>query len=152
VTQADKLTAKQEAFAQAVASGKTQSDAYRASYCASKMTEKTVWERASVVAADNKVAARITQLKAELAAKTQEKELWSREQSIKALVPVTGSDKGTEVVAAVKELNAMHGFSVTKVEHSGLIGVVEVASQLTDAQRLEFAKALLRRNGYDLED
>lgn len=62
-----KLTAKQEQFAQLIAQGKSQADAYRGAYNASKSTDKTIWERASVLCADDKVAARIKELKDETA-------------------------------------------------------------------------------------
>lgn len=53
------LTAKQEAFAQAVASGKTLSDAYRSSYEASKMKDSTVWTEASLLMDNPKVSERV---------------------------------------------------------------------------------------------
>lgn len=57
------LTPKQEAFAVAVASGMSQSDAYRTAYPTSaKWLAKSVWERASALAADAKVQARIADL------------------------------------------------------------------------------------------
>ena len=64
----NRLTPKQEAFAQAVAlQGMNQSDAYRASYNVSPDSlPSTTWEAASIVAADSKVSARITQLRATL--------------------------------------------------------------------------------------
>lgn len=64
---AAKLTAKQEHFAQLVAQGKSQADAYRGAYDASKSTDKSVWERASALCADAKVATRIKELKDETA-------------------------------------------------------------------------------------
>lgn len=68
------LTPKQEAFAQLIALSKpednmTQAEAYRRSYNASNMTDKTIWERASVVAADSKVKARIEELRDKVAEK-----------------------------------------------------------------------------------
>lgn len=58
------LTAKQEAFAQAVASGTTQADAYRKAYQSARMQAKTVHERASQLAHRDNVRARIEALKA----------------------------------------------------------------------------------------
>jgi len=57
------LTPKQELFAQAVASGKTQADAYRASRDCSRMKDKTIQENASRLMADSKVLARVTELR-----------------------------------------------------------------------------------------
>ena len=58
------LTAKQEKFAQGIAEGMTQADAYRASYSADKMKPETVQQSASRLMADRKVAARVDELKA----------------------------------------------------------------------------------------
>ena len=58
-----KLTAKQDKFARLVAEGKEQSTAYREAYNASKMANKTIWERASFEASKDKVKARIDEYK-----------------------------------------------------------------------------------------
>ena len=58
-----KLTEKQEKFAQAVGvRGLSQSDAYRSAYSVENMTDKTVHERASHLAAGSKVKTRIMEL------------------------------------------------------------------------------------------
>lgn len=101
------LTAKQEAFAAAVASGKTQADAYRASYNAENMKESTLWSNASRLMADSKVAARVEDLKKSL----ENKQLWTREMSVKALIGAYKDGNATAKIAAVKELNAMHGYA-----------------------------------------
>ena len=124
------LTAKQEAFAQAVASGKNQSDAYRMSYIAGKMTDKSVWERASKLASDAKVAPRIKNLKETLA----KKQLWTREMSVKALVEAYRVAKdqaqASGMTGAVKELNCMHGFNAP----DKLDVTVSNAQHLTDEE------------------
>jgi hypothetical protein len=125
------LTAKQEAFAQAVADGMTQSDAYRQAYNAEKMSDKQVWEEASKLFSNPKVSQRVAQLRAKLEAKA----LWSREDSVKVLKQVAklGLDpeshaKAGDAVNAVQALNKMHGYDApTKVEHSGGVGVQVVA-------------------------
>lgn len=104
-----KLTAKQEAFCQAMATGgMTQADAYRSAYNAKGMKPETVQVKACILAKDGKVAERIASLKQEVASKA----LWSREQSIEVLAGVIAEldAKGHEKIAAVKELNTMHGF------------------------------------------
>ena len=58
------LTAKQEAFAVAVAKGSKASDAYRAVYSAVRMTPKSINEEASHLLANPKVASRVTELRA----------------------------------------------------------------------------------------
>lgn len=67
----DKLTAKQEAFCQAVVSGMSQSDAYRKAYNAKKMKAETVQQSASRLMADRKVAARVETLRRPVVEKVQ---------------------------------------------------------------------------------
>ena len=57
------LTPKQEAFAQNVASGMTQADAYRGSYNAEKMKPESVQVNASKLMADAKVRLRVEELR-----------------------------------------------------------------------------------------
>ena len=104
-----KLTAKQESFAQAIADGMNQSDAYRSTFNAIKMKAESIQQCASRVMGNIKVASRVSQLKSTIAAK----HLWTREDSVNALRCVAEKDeaKGPEIVAAIKELNAMHGFN-----------------------------------------
>jgi hypothetical protein len=102
-----KLTAKQEAFAQAIADGLGQADAYRTAYDAEGMKDSTIYSKASVLMSDGKVRARVDELKAQVA----EKQLWSREMSVKALVQAYREGSGAVKVSAVKELNAMHGYN-----------------------------------------
>lgn len=65
------LTPKQEAFAQAVASGKTQAEAYRIAYNAENSKPETIHSKASVLMADGKVKARVAELRKAVAEKTQ---------------------------------------------------------------------------------
>lgn len=102
-----KLTAKQEKFCQAIADGMTQADAYRAAYDADRMKDNTIYPLASKLMKNSKITARI----AELREAVQEKQLWSREMSVKALVQAYKEGGGSVKVAAVRELNAMHGYN-----------------------------------------
>lgn len=61
------LTPKQERFVQNIIEGMTQADAYREAYSTSKMTDKTVWEKASRLMSDDKVRARLQELRDQLA-------------------------------------------------------------------------------------
>ena len=114
------LTAKQEQFAQGIAAGLNQSDAYRAAYDASGMKPSSVTEKASELAANVKVTSRVAELQAALA----DKQLWTRIDSVTELADIArGSDsKAAEKIAAIKELNLMHGFNApTKVELGGVL-------------------------------
>lgn len=102
-----KLTAKQEAFCQAIADGMTQADAYRSAYSAEKTSDKVVYVKASEMMADGKISVRVAELKAALEAK----QLWTREMSVKALVAAYKKGNGSVQVSAIKELNAMHGYN-----------------------------------------
>ena len=101
------LTAKQEAFCQGIADGLGQADAYRAAYDAEGMKDNVIYARASELMKNGKVAGRIKELRSQV----QEKQLWSREMSVKALVQAYREGSGSVKVAAVKELNAMHGYN-----------------------------------------
>lgn len=101
------LTAKQEAFCQGIADGLGQADSYRAAYDAEDMKENSVYVQASKLMKNPKITQRIAELKSQV----QEKQLWSREMSVKALVQAYHEGSGSVKVAAVKELNAMHGYN-----------------------------------------
>lgn len=116
-----KLTSQQEMFAQLVANGKNQSDAYREAYPKADGWKKvTVWSAASRMA--RKVDARIKEIQDEMLAMG----IWMREQSVRSLISVVQEpDKKSDVVAAVKELNQMHGYNEpTKIDVSGRVGVI----------------------------
>ena len=115
------LTAKQENFCQAIASGMNQSDAYRSAYDAGNMKPETVQSKACLLMAEGKVRARVASLKQSLSEKSE----WTRLDSVTALRKVIDDTeaKGAEITGAVKVLNEMHGFNApVKIEHSG--GVV----------------------------
>jgi len=117
------LTAKQEAFAQAIADGKNQSDAYRAAYSAGNMKPEVINVKASQLAADGKVKVRVNELKEALANKS----LWTREQSVAVLAEVVGSRdaKHSDKISAVKVLNDMQGFNAPeKLELSGTVSTI----------------------------
>ena len=112
------LTAKQENFAQAVAGGMTQADAYRSAYDAVGMQNESLYVEASRVAADPNVSLRIKDLKEAIACAA----LWTRLDSVQTLSEIAkGAEaRANEKVAAIKELNSMHGFNApTKHEVAG---------------------------------
>jgi hypothetical protein len=104
------LTAKMENFAQAIASGSNQTDAYRLAYSAGGMSARTIWAKAANLAGHGRVRARIAALKADLA----DKQLWTRAESVQALInaleTARASGNPSAMTGAVKELNAMHGY------------------------------------------
>lgn len=112
------LTPQREKFAQIVADGKSQSEAYRIAYPkAVNWKDDSVHNRASALMRNTQVYARTEELRQQLA----EKQLWTREEAVATLRKViTEYDKVSDITAAVKELNAMHGFSSLKVTHEGI--------------------------------
>ena len=106
------LTAKQENFCQAIASGMNQSDAYRSAYDAGNMKPESINVNASKLCADAKVALRVTELKDEIAAKA----LWTREDSVLTLKAIAdkAEAKDSDKTGAVKVLNEMHGYNAPK--------------------------------------
>ena len=123
-----KLTPKQEKFAQCIADGLCQADAYRAAFDVKpNIKPASVWDAASKVMAKPEVSMRV----AELRKKLEKKALWSREQSVNALLEAfhvaKDRDQSTAMTAAVKELNAMHGYNApTQVELSGGISIQKI--------------------------
>jgi phage terminase small subunit len=113
----DKLTAKQEAFAQSIANGDDQATAYRTAYDAQNMKDETVYSNASRLMNNSKVAARVAELKAQVV----EKQLWTREMSVKGLMSAyriaLEAKASSGMTAAVKELNIMHGYNAP-TQHS----------------------------------
>ena len=112
-----KLTAKQEAFAQGIADGLGQADAYRMAYDAEGMKDNTIYSNASRLMNDSKIIARVIELKAQVA----DKQLWTREMSVKGLMSAyriaLEAKSSTGMTGAVKELNIMHGFNAP-TQHS----------------------------------
>lgn len=103
------LTPQQEKFAQEVASGKSLADAYRASYRAEKMKAETIHEKASLLASDAKVTARIRSLQ-EAGARLAELNAAEIAQEIKrvALSDIAGivrRDSGKAVIRLPDELD-----------------------------------------------
>jgi phage terminase small subunit len=115
-----KLTAQQEKFAQAIADGMSQADAYRAAYRAGKMKDQAIYVNASKLAADAKVALRVAELKKALS----EKALWTREQAVQALIDESRGDRASDRISALKALNDMHGYNApAKLDIRGAISV-----------------------------
>lgn len=61
----DKLTDKQEAFAQAVASGSDQASAYRQAYNCKNMSDQVIYNKASDLRKNGEIRVRINELRAE---------------------------------------------------------------------------------------
>ena len=107
------LTAKQERFAQNIVTGMSQADAYRSAYSAKKMSDKTIWENASRLMANSNVAARVSELRNELAKDT----IMSAQERLEWLTEVINGEEDINAkLKAVDIMNKMQGEYVTKVE------------------------------------
>lgn len=115
------LTPKQEAFAQCIANGMSQADAYRTAFEVGEDTKATtIYPEASKLMDNPNIATRVQGLKDKLA----EMALWKRLDSVRVLADIAqGVDddaKASDRVNAVKALNAMHGWdAASKIEVSG---------------------------------
>lgn len=65
------LTPKQETFAQQLSKGASQADAYRKAFAPKRCKDKTIHEKASRLAADGKVKARVSELRGPIVAKVR---------------------------------------------------------------------------------
>lgn len=134
-----KLTAKREKFANCVADGMTQSDAYRAAFPDKKVTQETIWSKASILMANDKVKTRVSELKSAL----DKKALWSREKSVMALITAYKDGNPAVKVSAVKELNVMHGYNAPlKIDHTSSDGSM-TPKIITAIDPIEAAKQYL---------
>ena len=117
------LSPKREAFAQAVANGSNATDAYRSAYPSSaRWKSQAVWVNSSKLMADANVRLRINELRSQVA----EKQLWTREDSVNGLKAILDAEdaKASDRVAAMRELNQMHGYKASdklEVEHKGTV-------------------------------
>ena len=103
------ITAKQEAFCQALLAGRSKSDAYRDAYNTKPCsTAGAIAVSASKLMADPNITLRI----AELRKADAEAVCWSRRQSEEVLKDIALSEaiKPSERIAAIRELNAMFGY------------------------------------------
>jgi phage terminase small subunit len=91
------LTAKQEQFVKNIIDGMSQADAYRSAYDTSRMKDKTVWERASALMKNNKVATRLKELRDQLAKPT----IMTAQERLEFLTEVIKGTRGEKVVEMV---------------------------------------------------
>jgi phage terminase small subunit len=123
------LTPKQEKFAQSIAlDGMNKSDAYRSAYDTSKMSDKTVNEKASVLASQDKITARILELQRE----TVTPKVMSAQKRREKLTELAESAEDPNVaMKAIDLLNKMTGEYVQKVE-AAVTNAVNISIELSD--------------------
>lgn len=110
------LTAKQEAFCQAIVAGMSQADAYRKAYDAENMKPATVQSKASILMADGKVRARVEELRQPVIQKVR----YGLEQAMleaeEAFQVAKNKENGGAMVAAATLRAKLNGLLVEKKE------------------------------------
>ena len=107
----DKLTPKQQGFADDVISGMSQFDAYKNNYATSGMSEKTIYEEASRLAAHPKISAR--RFEAQAAA---------QERNIVTIQSITAELEAARFLAdSLQNPAAMTGAIMGKAKVNGLL-------------------------------
>lgn len=107
------LTAKQEAFVQNILQGMSQADAYRSAYDAKNMSDKTIHERASVLASQDKVKTRLKELRDKLA----NEKIMTAQERLQWLTELVKSQEAsnTDKLKALDIMNKMDGEYVQKI-------------------------------------
>lgn len=112
-----KLTAKQEAFAQAYVETGNASEAYRQSYSTKNMKPETVNRAAFEATQHPKVSARVAELQ-QFHAKRHEITVDSLSEKLEAAYALAQENGQTAaMVAAVKEMGVLHGVRVERSEN-----------------------------------
>ena len=107
----------------------TQSDAYRSAYNTSKMTDKSVWEKASELANDIKVAERVRELR-DMAAKSTIMTAQQRKEWLTKVI----NDPEVDINAKLKasdQLNRMDGEYTQKIE-ANVVNDLTINIELSD--------------------
>ena len=121
------LTSKMEKFCQAIVSGLSQADAYRAAYNAGAMKPATVQNKAHILMKNGEVRARVVALRAPVIAKVQYGLMEAMNEAQEAFAVSKARDNGAAMVAAVMLRARLNGLLVDRKE----ITVTEV-QRLTD--------------------
>lgn len=123
-----KLTAKQEKFAQAIAlEDMSQADAYRSAYDASRMSDETLYVKASELANRDNIAVRI----AELRQQAMTPKVMSAQRRREKLTMLANDEDPQVAMKAIDLLNKMDGEYVQKVE-AEVKNAVNINIELSD--------------------
>lgn len=108
------LTAKQEKFVQNIIKGMSQADAYRNSYDAKNMSDKTIHEKASKLMSEDKVRTRL----AELREKMSDKSIMTAKERLKWLTDLVNSqsESRADQLKAIDIMNKMQGEYTQRIE------------------------------------
>ena len=108
------LTPKQELFAQKIAEGMSQADAYRSAYSCKKMSDNAIYREASLLVSNPNIAQRLKELRDMSASPSimsaQKRKEWLTEVINNPEIDINAKLKASD------QLNKMEGEYVTKVE------------------------------------
>lgn len=124
------LTPKQEKFAQGIAlEGLTQADAYRSAYDTEKMKDKTINEKASLLASKDNVRARIQELRDSLVSP----KIMTAQERLEWLTTIIKSEAETtrDKLSASDQMNKMQGEYTQKIE-AEVSNAISINIELSD--------------------
>jgi len=107
------LTAKQEKFAQNIVEGMTLVEAYHSAYDTKRMSEKTAYEKASLLAGQDKIRTRVSELRDKLA----NEKIMSAQKRLEWLTDLIRSEEASnsDKLKALDIMNKMDGEYVQKI-------------------------------------
>lgn len=124
------LTPKQEAFVQNIIKGMSQADAYRTAYPKQNMSDKTIHEAASRLMKNDKVLARLNELREQLVKPS----IMSAQKRLEWLTEVITDayEKTENKLKAADIMNKMQGEYIQKVETEVKNAKVNINIELSD--------------------
>lgn len=128
MTKPRKPTPKQEAFARAVASGKSLADAYRAAYSTAKMKPATVRNNAHQLMKRSDISAIVEKYRKEIERKTIEAAVWTKTDASNAL---------KWLMDICKESIELSYMTNNKVDNSARRGYTDAIAELNRINRVD---------------
>ena len=110
------LTPKQELFAQRIAEGMSQADAYRSAYACKKMSDNAIYREASLLLDNPKVAQRLKEIR-DINARPSIMSAQKRKEWLTEVINDTEIDINARLRAS-DQLNRMEGEYIQKVQAS----------------------------------
>lgn len=92
------LTAKQEEFVQGIIKGLSQADAYRAAYNAGNMSDKTIHEKASRLMSEDKIKARVQELREQISSEN----IMTAKERLELLTRIARGEEPEKIVQFVE--------------------------------------------------
>ena len=123
------LTPKQELFAQKIAEGMSQADAYRSAYACKNMSDNAIYREASLLVDNPNIAQRLKELR-DMAAKPSIMSAQKRKEWLTEVINNPEVDINARLRAS-DQLNKMEGEYVQKVE-TELKNAVSIHIELSD--------------------